>query len=119
MSMSRSVPHPTEWPIVRRQEEAIDRLLDLLRDERDPEQRQAVVNILAEGADVPLLALPDDPIERADQLGDAWVTAIWQAGTDHDDRLRCVRLAVGQLRELLAVISDWEREREEDELRSW
>ncbi len=115
--MTCNIPHPTEWPIIERQERLIDALLLSLDQEQDPEQVRSIVNIIAESLDVPLLALPDDPMEKADFLGDQWLTALWQAGADREPRRRCVRMAVGQLRELLAVISDWDDERE-DELRS-
>ena len=117
--MTHSTPRPTDLPLHHRQEKAIDRLLDLLRAEDDPEQVQSIVSIIAEGSGVPLMALPDDPFEKADQLGGAWLTALWQAGEDNGTRSRAARMAVRHIRELLAVVDEWDEQEGTSVIRQW
>jgi len=112
MSTQQSIPRPHDWSEAERQERLIDALLDSLRNEKDREQVRSTVEILAEGTGVPLMAVPDDPMELADYLGGHWVTACYRAGEDHETRLRLVKMAVRHIRELLAVIEEWESARE-------
>jgi len=118
MAITKSIPNPGPWNLVELQEQAMDNLLDLLGVEKDPKQVHSIVEIIAESSGVPLMAYPDDPMELADFLGGRWVTAIDMAGTDHESRLRLVRMAVGKIRELLAVIEEWEVEAGTSELES-
>ena len=108
MPTPNDIPHPSEWPAVERESRLIDALLDVLRTHKDPEDTRSVVEVIADGAGVEMLALPEDPMELAEFLGGRWVTALMDAGTDHASRIRCVRMAVGHLRELLEVIEYWE-----------
>lgn len=108
--MNHAIPPRNHLPLHRQQEKAIDRLLDLLRAEDDPEQVLSIVSIIAEGSGVSFMALPGDPMGKADFLGEQWLTALWMAGADSDTRARAARMAVGHLRELLAFIEQWEDE---------
>jgi len=110
--MERNTQHPRDWSEAERQERLIDALLDSLRSEKDWEQVRSTVEIIAEGTGVPLMTVPENPMELADFLGGHWTMAIYRAGDDHETRLRLVKMAVGKIRELLAVIEEWESERE-------
>ena len=108
--MTTRIPHPSSWPIVEQQERAIDRLLTLIQAEESPEQVRSIVNVVAEGAGVPLLALPDDPMEQADFLAIHWLEALWEAGADRSMRRRCISMASKRLRDLLSIFYWWQEE---------
>jgi len=112
MTVTKNDRQRSEWSDAQRQERLLDALLALLDREDDREQVRSVIEILAEGTGVPLMAMPDDPEAVADFLGGHWTMAIYRAGDDHETRLRLVKMAVGKIRELLAVIEEWESERE-------
>ena len=106
--MHANVPHPREWPEIERQSRLVDELLDIFHHQNDPEDARSTVEIIADGAGVEMLALPEDPMALAEFLGGRWVSSLMDAGTDHQSRIQCIRMAVGHLRELLELVEYWE-----------
>ncbi len=61
------------------------------------------VQTLADELDVPVVATRFPPMARADDLGQAWLTAIAWAGRVPGRRAELVRLAVAQIAELQEI----------------
>jgi hypothetical protein len=85
----------------------LNRLLEWsLRQENRAEARW-LVQALADSLGVPITMLPQDATDRANDLGDAWVTAVQIAGRDIDERAGVSITALGKVRELRAVLDEW------------
>ena len=106
MPATKTVPHATKSYSREQQERFVDALLASLLPEAD-EQGKSVVHVVVDSTGIRVLALPDDPIARADKLGDAWVTGLWLAGADYKKRLRLVQMANQRICEILAIIEDF------------
>jgi hypothetical protein len=113
MSPTKTVPHPTKSYTIEQQERFVDALLKSLHlQPRDDQQDNFIVHIMLDGAGIRVLALPDDPVARADELGDEWLTAFWVAGTDHEERPRLVQMATQRICDLLAIVEEFEPSQE-------
>jgi hypothetical protein len=88
----------------------LDRLLDWSIRQDDPVEARWAVQTLADTLGVHISILPDDATNRANDLGDAWVTAVMIAGRDHEARPGVAITAVGKTKELRAVLDLWKED---------
>lgn len=87
--------------------ELLDRLTDWVQRHDDQATREWVVQTVAGICGVQIFILPNDATDRADLLGDAWVTAVLEAGRDREERAGVSIVAIGKTKELWAVLDQW------------
>lgn len=91
----------------------LNRLLEWSLRQDDPSEARWLVQTLADALGVHITMLPQDATDRANDLGDAWVTAVWRAGSDREERAGVSITALGKVRELRAVFDEWRDEGEQ------
>lgn len=97
---------PTEQTMAE-SHELLERLADWVRRQGRASDAEWVVQTVAGICRVQIFILPDDATDQADLLGDAWVTAVLEAGTDREERAGVSIVAIGKTRELWAVLDEW------------